>query len=536
MISNLDVNDLQLEDVEDYATDYPPVGFPHAEDNIHVSSVDEKPSYRKNKIIEVIRSNKWVVGLVFLMMILLIVITGIASGSSKTSVQNPTGNTDPTQTHQPPIVIDPTSLDPEVTEPLLESLNSLYDRHGLDNSVLGPAAGETPQNKAFYWLATDANLNNLDHTQVSQRYALAVFYYATNSVSNDRTEVPKPWVSAHLWLSKAHACEWKGIVCNSQQHVVAISLERNNLSGSLPAELGILGEKLMSLDLSSNLIHMEGTDFDSMEKLVNLETLLMDDNFLAYNKGLPFQLQNMIHLEKLRLSYNLLSGVLEADHKVLSKLTKLTHLEIESNFLSGTMPDIIGEMSNLVYLYMRRNELSFNLDFLKAGKLTNLCKFKVQIIPCPLPLARQFFFSSTILFSPMLLCRCFVILVVALWLDNNDVTGTIPTEIGLLTNLASMSITNSSLVGSIPSQLGDLDGLRRLWLYSNALTGNIPPQLDILDELQVLELHHNQLDGAMPLGVCALIEDCDYEFKSLTCDCNSRVTCSSPDCCTECFD
>ena len=38
------------------------------------------------------------------------------------------------------------------------------------------------------------------------------------------------------------------------------------------------------------------------------------------------------------------------------------------------MPSIIGEMSNLVYMYMRRNEMSFNLDFLKTGKLTKLCK------------------------------------------------------------------------------------------------------------------------------------------------------------------
>eukprot|EP00339_Tiarina_fusa_P004749 CAMPEP_0117029652 /NCGR_PEP_ID=MMETSP0472-20121206/21453_1 /TAXON_ID=693140 ORGANISM="Tiarina fusus, Strain LIS" /NCGR_SAMPLE_ID=MMETSP0472 /ASSEMBLY_ACC=CAM_ASM_000603 /LENGTH=499 /DNA_ID=CAMNT_0004737477 /DNA_START=74 /DNA_END=1573 /DNA_ORIENTATION=- len=499
MISNADVNELQLEDVEDYATDYPPVGFPQAEENIHTTSAEEKPKYRRNKIIEVIRANKWVVGLVFIMMILLIVIIAIASGSSKNqpSAGSTAGHLDPTSKHEPPIVIDPTSLDPAVTDPLMESLDALYDRHDLDKSTLGPAAGETPQNKAFYWLATDENLENLDHNQRSQRFALAVLYYSTNAVVNGYATSPQPWVSAHLWLSKAHACEWKGIVCNSQQHIVGISLERNNLSGSLPKELGILGEKLTSLDLTSNTLHLEGKGFASLARLYKLETLLMDDNYLVYDKGLPFQIQNMENLQKLRLSYNLLSGVLEANHKVLSRLTKLTHLEIESNFLSGTMPDVVGEMSNLVYLYMRRNELSFNLDFLKTGKLTNLF---------------------------------------ALWLDNNDVTGTIPTEVGLLTNLASISITNSSLAGSIPSQLGDLEGLRRLWLYSNKLTGNIPPQLDILDQLQVLELHHNQLEGAMPLGVCALIDDCDYEFKSLTCDCNSLVQCATPDCCTECFD
>ena len=385
MISNKDVNvnDLQLEDVEDYATDYPQsYGEKDAENNINIHNVDahaasvQKPSYRKNKIVQIIRDNKWVFGLLFLMIIILIVIISIAAGSTKQqSQQVAQPNNSDGKTHQPPITIDPTTLDPKITEPLLDSLYSIYDRHGLDKSNLGPAAGDTPQNKAFYWLATDENLQKLDHTERSQRYALAVFYYATNAVATSYTDSPKPWVSAHLWLSKSHECEWKGIECNDSGHIVAIGLERNNLTGALPVEIGILGDKLHTLDLTSNLIHMEGDDFEAFADLTKLQTLLMDDNYLVYRKGLPFQFQKMVELEKLRLSYNLFSGVLEGDHEVLPQLTKLTHLEIESNFLSGTMPAIIGEMSNLVYMYVRRNELSFNLDFLKTGKLTSLCKY-----------------------------------------------------------------------------------------------------------------------------------------------------------------
>ena len=124
---------------------------------------------------------------------------------------------------------------------------------------------------------------------------------------------------------------------------------------------------------------------------------------------------------------------------------------------------------------------------------------------------------------------------VALWLDNNQVTGTLPTELGLLTSLASLSITNTTLVGTIPTEMGNLEGLRRLWLYENQLNGPIPAELDALDQLQVLELHHNQLEGAMPSGICAVVENCDYEYKSLTSDCKSKVDCSTPDCCTECY-
>lgn len=113
-------------------------------------------------------------------------------------------------------------------------------------------------------------------------------------------------------------------------------------------------------------------------------------------------------------------------------------------------------------------------------------------------------------------------------------TGTIPTEIGLLTELASVSMTNSTLSGPIPSQMGNLLGLRRLWLYNNELTGTVPASLDKLTDLEVLELHGNDLGGAMPQGICFNIGESDYELKSLTTDCKNEVTCSK-DCCTQCF-
>jgi Leucine-rich repeat (LRR) protein len=123
---------------------------------------------------------------------------------------------------------------------------------------------------------------------------------------------------------------------------------------------------------------------------------------------------------------------------------------------------------------------------------------------------------------------------VALWLDDNKITGTIPTEIGLLTELASISLTNATLRGPIPTELGKLSGLRRLWLYSNKLTGSIPAELNHLSGLEVLQVHNNSLNGAMPQGICSIIDKSPYEFKSLTSDCVTKVTCDSS-CCTECY-
>ena len=121
-----------------------------------------------------------------------------------------------------------------------------------------------------------------------------------------------------------------------------------------------------------------------------------------------------------------------------------------------------------------------------------------------------------------------------MWLDSNVITGTIPTELGLLTGLASVSITNSTLKGTIPSELGKLSGLRRLWLYDNQLTGSIPTTLNQLSKLEIVELHHNNITGAMPQGICAHVQASSYALKSLTTDCLQEVQCDSH-CCTECY-
>lgn len=373
MINSTDVTDLQLEDVEDYSTDYPPTGFPQSENIAAVGMpvVENSSKHRTSRLVYLMRTHKWTTGLIFLVVLLFIVVVAIVGGSSgnKTAPLSSASGA-----YQQPIHIDPKDIDPKVIDSLMAKLLPVYERHGLNATVLDDSAGLTPQKKAFYWLAA-SDLSAFDHTRSVQRYAMACLYYATNAVPNPYIAKPRPWVSAYLWLSQSHVCEWKGITCNSANKIESINMERNNLSGFIPPELGMISSTLLTLDLTSNSIYMEGSNFDVFSHLTMLTTLLLDDNYMYYDKGLPSQFKMMDRLQKLRLSYNLFSGELEKENKVLASMTQLTHLEIESNFLNGTMPSVVGQLSNLVYLYMRRNEMRYNLDFLKGGKLTDLCKF-----------------------------------------------------------------------------------------------------------------------------------------------------------------
>ena len=88
----------------------------------------------------------------------------------------------------------------------------------------------------------------------------------------------------------------------------------------------------------------------------------------------------------------------------------------------------------------------------------------------------------------------------SLYLDGNQLTGNIPPQLGNLSNLYVLQLGDNQLTGEIPSELGNLTGLWGLYLYNNRLNGTIPSSLGNLSssQLQWLRLDGNQLVGEIP--------------------------------------
>ena len=103
-------------------------------------------------------------------------------------------------------------------------------------------------------------------------------------------------------------------------------------------------------------------------------------------------------------------------------------------------------------------------------------------------------------------------------LNENQLRGHIPPELGNLSNLTVLSLYSNQLSGTIPSELGNLSSLEVLALSANQLNGSIPPELSKLSDLQVLALWDNKLRGPIPpeLGKLSSLEWLDLSVNRMT--------------------
>jgi len=95
-------------------------------------------------------------------------------------------------------------------------------------------------------------------------------------------------------------------------------------------------------------------------------------------------------------------------------------------------------------------------------------------------------------------------LLTTLNLSDNQLTGPIPAQMGALAALQTLNLADNLLSGPIPQELAGLAALQVLNLAANDLTGPVPPWLGGLTNLRDLVLTSNQLSGTIPPQLAAL--------------------------------
>ncbi|GLT95097.1 hypothetical protein SLE2022_128010 [Rubroshorea leprosula] len=283
-----------------------------------------------------------------------------------------------------------------------------------------------------------------------------------------------------------------------------IGFENNNFSGPMPLNLGRLSSlKLLALG-ENQLENMEGDDFSFLASLTNCSKLSILD--LAHNrfKGhlptsitnlssrlehlsimqnlisgrLPDGIGNLIGLTSLNLGRNFLTGEIPNS---IGRLEKLNALWLFDNQLSGTIPSSIGNLKQLLYLYLEGNNLRGEIP-LNLGNCRNLLVVNLS-------------YNNITGFIPK---EVITSTIIYLDFSRNFFSGLLPLELGNMTNLLSLDLSHNGLSGEIPSTLRNCLMMEELYMQDNLFVGSIPSSLSALKSLHYLDLSRNNLSGQIP--------------------------------------
>ncbi|KAF3776891.1 LRR receptor-like serine/threonine-protein kinase [Nymphaea thermarum] len=311
----------------------------------------------------------------------------------------------------------------------------------------------------------------------------------------------------------------------SLPNLQTLSLMECNIFGPID-ELLLQLRSLSYLDLSSNSLsrvpeflvdltslhalkfadcNLQGNFPPGVFLLPELENLQISNN-MELMVSLPLH----VHLRSSRIRFLDLSSTVVSLRSfwAISKLSHLSHLELEEsnlvgtippswssseimvmnlhgNNLNGPIPDTFSLFSNLIHLDLSSNSLSgripsglFNLPFLEVFDVSqnNLNGSIPQVLAHDLQHLRQ------------------------LDLSVNQLIGDIPSPFFNLTSLDYLNLANNRLSGQIPSSFINLPSLKTLFLRDNLLKGGIPTSL-CKYSLETLDLSNNNLSGKIPTSL-----------------------------------
>ncbi len=382
------------------------------------------------------------------------------------------------------------------------------------------------------------------------RQALVALYETTDGEN---------WTNNTRWLSDAPIGEWHGVEVDDDgfvtelqlhgnglsgkmpsklrylQQLVVLRLDENDLTGSIPPELGELSN-LVSLELSDN--RLSGAIPVELGRLSKLKTLVLARNVLSGE--IPSELSRLSELQSLYLHENLLTGQIPFE---LSELGNLMDLRLDGNWLNGEIPPELGELPDLEILLIAGN---LGLTGCVPSELLEVPEndlWELQLAICSgvgVEPAGNFdrdalvalynatggpnWTNNTNWLSDIQISRWHGVVtdnqgkVIELNLTENNLVGSIPPEIGDLTELIALYLSENKLSGPIPIQLGSLEQLRYLILFKNRLTGNVPKELGDLFNLRNLRLDFNRLTGELPaeLGKLTWLENFEILENNLS--------------------
>lgn len=238
--------------------------------------------------------------------------------------------------------------------------------------------------------------------------ALLALYNSTNGPG---------WNNNSGWGTGCNVCNWHGVTCNGNGRVIFLDLNSNNLTGTIPTDIGNV-TYLEELNLGGN--NITGSLPSQLTNLTFLKRLYLGHNNLSGN--IPSFIGSLANLETLYLNDNSFSGNIPSQ---IWNLTNLQYLYLSDNQLTGTLPSAIGNLANLYDFDLQNNQLSGTIPS-QIGGMASLSDFR---------------------------------------LFNNQFSGDLPAQLGTLPNLGALVLNNNQFTGCFPVTFTSL--CPKYWDFSN---------------------------------------------------------------------
>ncbi|XP_060964080.1 receptor-like kinase TMK4 [Cannabis sativa] len=256
------------------------------------------------------------------------------------------------------------------------------------------------------------------------------------------------------WSHSTNYCsKWRGVCCSSTGRVTAINLPNLSLTGTLPSNLASLSQ-LTSLNLKGN----------------------------CFSGQLP-SFANHSVIQEIFLDHNKFASLPVACFQGLTDLRVLT-MDNNLNLPQWDFPIELIESPNLVNLSMFNSHVK-KVDILGTNSYCRdtlgPCDWQVMVL---LEVAKDLGYPSMLADS---------------WRGNDVCKGW--NYVKCDSQEKKVEVVNfhkRHFSGKISAAFGKLTELRNLWLNDNNLIGSIPYELTLLPHLLLLNVSYNNLSGKIP--------------------------------------
>ncbi|XP_050370829.1 probable LRR receptor-like serine/threonine-protein kinase At1g56130 [Argentina anserina] len=250
-----------------------------------------------------------------------------------------------------------------------------------------------------------------------------------------------------------------------------LNLEKNYLTGPISPSVGNLS-RITYLNLGHN--DLSGEIPKDIVKLTNLTFLALGT--LNLSGSLPPEIGYLTTIQKIFIDNSGLSGEIPP---TFANLTNMIQFWATDTNLTGRIPDFIGNWTKLTTLRFQGNSFEGSIPS-SLSRLTLLTELRITDVTISNDNSSLGFIKDMLSLD-------------VLMLRNNNISDSIPSNIGDYRKLVHLDLSFNNLHGQIPATLFDMNVLAILFLGNNKLNGSLPESKS--SALLVVDVSYNNLVG-----------------------------------------